>query len=123
MASRCERLLVHFDVDVIDFTDVPLSENWGRNQGLPYEQALLALDTLLASPRVAGLTITEAQSRPHRKRGRARDRALRERRRRRPRALLDGAGDVKQFCRGEERAAAQPEEFGGVVLFLCSTAA
>lgn len=57
--SRCERLLVHFDVDVIDFTDVPLSENWGRNEGLAYDQALRALDALLASPRFAALTITE----------------------------------------------------------------
>jgi arginase len=57
--SRCDRLLVHFDVDVIDFTDVPLSENWGRNEGLSYEHALRALDPLLSSPRLAGLTITE----------------------------------------------------------------
>ena len=28
LEDRCDRLLVHFDVDVIDFTDVPLSENW-----------------------------------------------------------------------------------------------
>lgn len=59
ISARCDRLLVHFDVDVIDFTDVPLSENWGRNEGLPFEQALRALDALLASPLVAGLTITE----------------------------------------------------------------
>jgi arginase len=57
--SRCDRLLVHFDVDVIDFTDVPLSENWGRNEGLSFEHALRALDGLLLSPRLAGLTITE----------------------------------------------------------------
>lgn len=57
--NRCDRLLVHFDVDVIDFTDVPLSENWGRNEGLAYDQALRALDVLLASRRLAGLTITE----------------------------------------------------------------
>jgi arginase len=57
--GRCDRLLVHFDVDVIDFTDVPLSENWGRNEGLSYEHAMRALATLLASPRLAGLTITE----------------------------------------------------------------
>lgn len=50
---------MHFDVDVIDFTDVPLSENVGRNQGLAHDHALQALDRLLASPRVAGLTITE----------------------------------------------------------------
>jgi arginase len=59
MENRCDRLLVHFDVDVIDFTDVPLSENCGRNEGLAYEQALRALDVLLASQRLAGLTITE----------------------------------------------------------------
>jgi arginase len=56
---RCDRLLVHFDVDVIDFTDVPLSENCGRNEGLAFDQALRALETILASPRLAGLTITE----------------------------------------------------------------
>jgi arginase len=59
MESRCDRLLVHFDVDVIDFTDVPLSENWGRNEGLSYEHALRALTSLVSSPCLAGLTITE----------------------------------------------------------------
>jgi arginase len=59
MEDRCDRLLVHFDVDVIDFTDMPLSENWGRNQGLPYEAAMQALDALVASPRLAALTVTE----------------------------------------------------------------
>jgi arginase len=59
MEHRCDRLLVHFDVDVIDFTDVPLSENWGRNQGLPYQAAMRALDALVASPRLAALTVTE----------------------------------------------------------------
>ena len=57
--GRCDRVLVHFDVDVIDFTDVPLSENWGRNEGLSYEHTMRALTALLASPRLAGLTITE----------------------------------------------------------------
>ncbi len=57
--SRCDRLLVHFDVDVIDFTDVPLSENWGRNEGLAYDAAMRALAVLLASPKLAALTVTE----------------------------------------------------------------
>ena len=57
--DRCDRLLVHFDVDVIDFTDVPLSENWGRNEGLAYDNAMRALPALLASPQLAGMTITE----------------------------------------------------------------
>ena len=59
LAERCERLLVHFDVDVIDFTDVPLSENTGRNEGLAYDDAIAALGPLLASPKLAALTITE----------------------------------------------------------------
>jgi arginase len=59
MEDRCDRLLVHFDVDVIDFTDVPLSENTGRNEGLAYDHAMEALQTLLASPRLAGMTVTE----------------------------------------------------------------
>jgi arginase len=50
---------VHFDVDVIDFTDTPLSENWGRNEGIPYDAAAAALRTLLASPKLAAVTITE----------------------------------------------------------------
>jgi arginase len=57
--SRFDRVLVHFDVDVIDFTDVPLSENWGRNEGLSFEHALRALDAVLSSRHLAGLTITE----------------------------------------------------------------
>jgi arginase len=59
MEPRCERLVVHFDVDVIDFTDTPLSENWGRNEGLGFDQALEALDALAGSPLFSGLTITE----------------------------------------------------------------
>ena len=57
--DRCDRLLVHFDVDVIDFTDVPLSENVGRNQGLTFDDAQRALARLAASPRLSGVTITE----------------------------------------------------------------
>ncbi|MGZ4410773.1 MAG: arginase family protein [Gaiellaceae bacterium] len=59
ISKRCDRLLVHFDVDVVDFTDVPLSENTGRNQGLSYECAMEALHVLLAAPGLAGMTITE----------------------------------------------------------------
>jgi arginase len=65
LAGQCDRLLVHFDVDVIDFTDVPLSENPGRNEGLAYEVAFEALRALLhpraaaGSVPVSGLTVTE----------------------------------------------------------------
>ena len=54
-----ERLLVHFDVDVVDFVDLPLSENPGLNVGLPFDAAAAVLEALLADPRFAGLTVTE----------------------------------------------------------------
>ena len=59
LGAGCEEILVHFDVDVIDFTDLPLSENTGRNEGLTFDVALTALAGLLASPQLAGLTVTE----------------------------------------------------------------
>lgn len=57
--SGFDRFLVHFDVDVVDFTDLPLSENAGRNEGLPFEGAMDALNTLVGDPRAVGLTVTE----------------------------------------------------------------
>ena len=59
IANAADRFLVHFDVDVIDFTDTPLSENSGRNEGVTFEHARRALHVLLADPALAGLTITE----------------------------------------------------------------
>ena len=59
LATRADRALVHFDVDVVDFTDTPLSENPGRNEGIAYEQAAAALEVLLTSPNLAGVTIAE----------------------------------------------------------------
>ena len=58
-APRFDRILIHFDVDVIDFTDAPLSENPGRNEGLPFERALRALRVLVGSDRLGALTVTE----------------------------------------------------------------
>jgi arginase len=52
-------IAVHFDVDVVDFVDAPLSENTGRNVGVPLQAALDALAALLADPRVAAVTVTE----------------------------------------------------------------
>ena len=38
-SQRFGRYLVHFDVDVVDFVDLPLSENTGHNIGLPFDAA------------------------------------------------------------------------------------
>ena len=59
LPAGTDRVAVHFDVDVIDFVDAPLSQNTGRNVGVPMASALAALETLLADPRVATLTVTE----------------------------------------------------------------
>jgi arginase len=82
IGSRAERLLVHFDVDVIDFTDTPLSENPGRNEGLPYADAIRALDALLASALMAGMTLTELN----------------------PNHVEQGAGSVERLARDLARA-------------------
>jgi arginase len=57
------RFLVHFDVDVIDFSDVPLSENTGRGIGVPFDAAFAALEVLTADDALLGLTVTELN--PH----------------------------------------------------------
>jgi arginase len=77
LTGRFDRVLLHFDVDVIDFTDTPLSENPGRNQGISYEQAAAVLEALLGSPSLAGLTVTELN----------------------PHHVEDGAGSIERLAR------------------------
>jgi arginase len=57
--ARFARLLVHFDVDTIDFNDAPLSENTGRGEGLALDTAMRALRVLVGNERLAALTVTE----------------------------------------------------------------
>ena len=75
------RFLVHFDVDLIDFSDVPLSENTGRGIGVGFETALAALGRP-ARPRRA--------ARPDRDRAQPAPRGAGRRRRRAPGAGSDG---------------------------------
>jgi arginase len=58
-AAKFERFLVHFDVDVIDYNDLPLAENYSKNKGLLYHHAMELLEVWLQSPKFAGLTLTE----------------------------------------------------------------
>jgi arginase len=57
--AHVERLLVHLDIDVIDFNDLPLSENTGRGEGLSFDSTVRALGVLLADPRLRALSIGE----------------------------------------------------------------
>lgn len=59
LGERHERLVVHFDADVVDFNDAPLSEHTGRNTGISLATAMEALRVLLADRRVVALTVTE----------------------------------------------------------------
>ena len=56
-------IVVHLDVDAINFTDAPLSENTGRTIGSPLAAALQALRTVMADARVCALTVAELN--PH----------------------------------------------------------
>lgn len=58
-ALRFERLLVHLDVDVLDFADMPLAENTRRNAGLRFDQLVAALGLLLRAPNWTALTVCE----------------------------------------------------------------
>jgi arginase len=58
-ARRFERLLIHLDVDVLDFADMPLAENTRRNVGLRFDDLMAALRPLLRAPNLAALTICE----------------------------------------------------------------
>jgi arginase len=62
-AADGRRFLVHFDVDVVDFSDVPLSENTGRGVGITFDAAFAALDVLVGHDALLGLTVTELN--PH----------------------------------------------------------
>jgi arginase len=58
-AGRFDRLLIHLDVDVLDFARMPLAENARRNVGLDFGQLIDALRVLIAAPNWATLTVCE----------------------------------------------------------------
>lgn len=58
-AHTFDRLLIHLDLDVLDYVDMQLAENYRRNTGLTFEQLMLALDEFLRLSNWSTLTITE----------------------------------------------------------------
>lgn len=58
-ARQFERLLIHLDVDVLDYLDMPLAENNRRNEGLRFDQLMASLRPLLRAPNWAALTVCE----------------------------------------------------------------
>jgi arginase len=59
LASVAGRFIVHFDVDVLDFYDLPVADVPIHNDGLTLDTAVAALAELVARPDFAGLTVTE----------------------------------------------------------------
>jgi len=59
MLGPVDRVVVHFDVDVIDFADCPLSENYRHGTGCTLDQAMAALSVLASKKEFAGVTVTE----------------------------------------------------------------
>jgi arginase len=63
VAGRADRYAIHLDLDVVDFTDAPLSEHPSRNAGLKLEEMLAALTVLASDPGLVAITLTELN--PH----------------------------------------------------------
>jgi arginase len=58
-AQSFDRLLVHLDVDVLEYLDFPIAENVRRAHGLKFSELSIVLPRLLADPNFRALTITE----------------------------------------------------------------
>ncbi len=59
LEERVKRFVVHFDVDVIDFTDLPIADVPQFSQGLMFRDVMACLATFAYSPKFSGLTVTE----------------------------------------------------------------
>jgi len=59
LEKRGKRFVVHFDVDVIDFTDMPVADVPQFSQGLMFIEVMACLTVFASSPKFGGLTITE----------------------------------------------------------------
>lgn len=59
LEKQAKRFVVHFDVDVIDFTDLPIADVPQFSQGLAFRDTIACLAVFASSPHFGGLTITE----------------------------------------------------------------
>ena len=59
VTASTDWFLVHFDVDVIDFFDLPVADVPQNNAGRTFAAAMAALTVLVGHPAFAGLIITE----------------------------------------------------------------
>ncbi|MGD8404161.1 MAG: arginase family protein [Anaerolineales bacterium] len=59
LEEQVKRFVVHFDVDVIDFTDLPIADVPQFNQGMLVSEAMACLSVFASSSKFGGLIITE----------------------------------------------------------------
>jgi arginase len=57
--AACDRLAIHFDVDLVDFLDAPLAENTDRGNAPSLTACSEILSALLRDERACALTVTE----------------------------------------------------------------
>jgi arginase len=58
-ARKFDRLLIHLDVDVLEYVDFPIAENVRRDPGLTFAELSTVLPPLLASENFRALTVAE----------------------------------------------------------------
>lgn len=58
LEAKAERIVVHFDVDVMDSAEIPLG-NWPHYGGLSLDEAMECLAIFVGSSKLAALTVTE----------------------------------------------------------------
>ena len=59
LLGEVDQILIHFDVDVIDFAECPLSENYRHGEGCSLKDARLAISTIAATDEFTGITVAQ----------------------------------------------------------------
>ena len=59
VGASADRFLIHLDVDVVDFFDLPVADIPLHNEGLTFDEAMRCLTVFARHEGLAGLTITE----------------------------------------------------------------
>jgi arginase len=59
LGEAAGRFLLHLDVDVVDFLDLPVADIPQHNDGLAFDEAMTCLATFARHPGLAGLVVTE----------------------------------------------------------------
>ena len=59
LRSSADRFLVHLDVDVVDFLDLPVADIPLHNDGLTFDETMRSLTVFAGHEGLAGLVITE----------------------------------------------------------------